>query len=78
VDLKLRGPGDIEGTQQSGILNLKLADIVRDSKILQAARDAASELIQKDPNLSFPEHRPLKQYLEAQSKNTRSRWSKIS
>ncbi|QQS31384.1 MAG: ATP-dependent DNA helicase RecG [Sphingobacteriales bacterium] len=78
VDLKLRGPGDIEGTQQSGILNLKLADIVRDSKILQAARDAATQLIQKDPNLNFPEHRPLKQYLEAQSKNTRSRWSKIS
>lgn len=78
MDLKLRGPGDIEGTQQSGILNLKLADIVRDSKILQAARDAAAQLIQKDPNLNFPEHRPLKQYLEVQSKNTRSRWSKIS
>jgi ATP-dependent DNA helicase RecG len=78
VDLKLRGPGDIEGTQQSGIQNLKLADIVRDSQILQAARDAAAQLIQTDPTLSLPEHRPLKQYLEAQNSNTRSKWSKIS
>ncbi len=78
VDLKLRGPGDIEGTQQSGIQNLKLADIVRDSQILQAARDAAAQLIQTDPTLSLPEYRHLKQYLEAQNSNTRSKWSKIS
>jgi len=52
VDLKLRGPGDIMGTQQSGILNLKIADIIKDSDILQHARYYAKEVLKKDPALS--------------------------
>ncbi|MFH0756567.1 MAG: ATP-dependent DNA helicase RecG [Bacteroidota bacterium] len=54
VDLKLRGPGDIEGTQQSGIpFNLKIAHLGRDGQILQLARDTAESIINEDPNLSL-------------------------
>ncbi len=56
VDLKLRGPGDIMGTQQSGILNLKIADIVKDNDILQSARFYAKKMLQSDPALSKQEH----------------------
>jgi len=52
VDLKLRGPGDIMGTQQSGVLNLRIADIIKDSKILQRARMVAFDILKKDSNLS--------------------------
>lgn len=61
ADLKLRGPGDMEGTQQSGIaFNLKIANITRDSQILQLARDSANEILDKDADLSLPEHLILK------------------
>ncbi len=56
VDLKLRGPGDIMGTQQSGMLNLKIADIVKDNTILKSARFYASQLLKNDPNLEKPEN----------------------
>lgn len=52
VDLKLRGPGDMMGTQQSGVLNLKIADIVKDNSILQTARFYASKILKEDPNLA--------------------------
>jgi ATP-dependent DNA helicase RecG len=52
VDLRLRGPGDLMGTQQSGVLNLKIADIVKDKDILQLARFHAKQVLNKDPNLS--------------------------
>jgi ATP-dependent DNA helicase RecG len=52
VDLKLRGPGDLMGTQQSGVLNLRIADIVKDTAILQKARNVAVEVLKSDPNLS--------------------------
>ena len=52
VDLKLRGPGDIMGTQQSGVLNLKIANIVKDKDILQLARHHAQQILKKDPTLS--------------------------
>ena len=52
VDLKLRGPGDLMGTQQSGVLNLKIADIVKDNSILQSARYYASRILKEDPNLA--------------------------
>ncbi len=60
VDLKLRGPGNLMGTQQSGILNLKIADIVKDNKILKLARDAASYILQDDPNLEKEKNRSIK------------------
>ncbi|HLS31286.1 MAG TPA: ATP-dependent DNA helicase RecG [Flavobacteriaceae bacterium] len=56
VDLKLRGPGDIMGTQQSGVLNLKIADIVTDNAILKIARQYAQHILKSDPNLQNPEH----------------------
>ena len=56
VDLKLRGPGDIMGTQQSGVLNLKIADIIKDNDILQNARFYAKKILQNDSTLSKPEH----------------------
>ena len=53
VDLKLRGPGDLMGTRQSGILSLKVADLIKDNSILATARHAAQELLASDPNLSL-------------------------
>ena len=77
VDLRLRGPGDIEGTTQSGILNLRIADLAKDGKILQVARDTAQEILLSDPNLEQPQHQKLKLYLTAHNKNARV-WAKIS
>jgi ATP-dependent DNA helicase RecG len=56
VDLRLRGPGDIMGTQQSGVLNLKIADIIKDHDILQLARHHAKSILKRDPSLSLSEH----------------------
>ena len=64
TDLRLRGPGDLEGTQQSGILNLKIADIVRDEKTLKLARNIAADIIQEDPELIKKENAPLLNYLK--------------
>lgn len=60
VDLKLRGPGDLMGTQQSGILNLRIADIIKDSEILKIARGFAIRMLQEDPDLSRPDHGVIK------------------
>jgi len=60
VDLKLRGPGDIMGTQQSGVLNLRIADIMKDSDILKLARSYAFEVLKKDPSLSFSDNMVIK------------------
>jgi ATP-dependent DNA helicase RecG len=76
ADLKLRGPGSIEGTQQSGIVGLQLADIVKDANILTAARQTAIQIIEEDPDLEKPENQALKKYL-AQSK-AKQNWSNIS
>ncbi|MBC3847935.1 ATP-dependent DNA helicase RecG [Winogradskyella echinorum] len=59
VDLKLRGPGDIMGTQQSGVLNLRIADIVKDKDILQQARYYAKSVLKIDPSLGLPEHKTI-------------------
>ncbi len=78
ADLKLRGPGDLEGTQQSGIpFSLKIADLVRDNDILLRAREVAEEVINKDPLLEQPEHQVLKQQLSRLSGN-RFDWGRIS
>lgn len=62
ADLKLRGPGDIAGTQQSGLLDLKIADIVKDEPILKVSRSLAMQIAQEDPTLSLPKHRLLREY----------------
>ncbi|MFY0631623.1 MAG: DUF559 domain-containing protein [Flavobacteriaceae bacterium] len=77
VDLKLRGPGNIMGTQQSGVLNLKIADVVKDTPILYQARNAAIEILQEDPNLSKPEHAII-QRVYAEISKTTGAWSNIS
>ena len=78
ADLKLRGPGDLEGTQQSGIpFNLHIADLVRDNAILFRAREIAEELIEKDPKLEQPGHMVLRQQLSRLSGN-RYDWGRIS
>jgi len=77
ADLKLRGPGDITGTQQSGILDFKLADIVQDGDVLQIARDAALNVLENDPDLGLPEHKAISQYYAAMLRK-RPNWSRIS
>ena len=77
VDLRLRGPGDIAGTQQSGIADLRIADLAKDSQILKLARDAASQLLSEDPNFENPENLLVALQLAALNKN-RPNWSRIS
>jgi ATP-dependent DNA helicase RecG len=75
-DLELRGPGEIEGTRQSGTLNLKLADLLQDKQMLETARNLAFDLLEKDPDLSAQDNVPTREYLQAISGKTP--WSKIS
>jgi ATP-dependent DNA helicase RecG len=75
-DLELRGPGDIEGTRQSGALNFKLAHIVNDKKMLETARNLAAALVEEDPELNSAANLCLKQYLLSQKGKTG--WSRIS
>ncbi len=78
ADLKLRGPGDLEGTQQSGIpFNLRIADLVRDSTILYRAREIAEEIIEQDPALEQPQHEVLKRQLNRLG-GDRYDWGRIS
>ena len=63
VDLKLRGPGDILGTQQSGILDFKIADLVEDEKILSNASDDASFLLKNDPKLILNENYNIRRFI---------------
>jgi ATP-dependent DNA helicase RecG len=65
VDLHLRGPGNLMGTQQSGILKLKIADIIKDNTLLKVARDTANEIIKQDPNLERTENQVIKRTLSA-------------
>lgn len=77
VDLKLRGPGDIMGTQQSGILNLKIADIVKDNEILRTARFYALRLLKEDPTLEKPENLVIR-HSYAQLVKYKNIWNYIS
>jgi len=77
VDLHLRGPGDIEGTVQSGILDLKIADIVKDEKLLRYARSVAIDILEKDPNLEKPENSPIIRRVKELNKE-KTNWSRIS
>jgi len=76
VDLKLRGPGDIEGTQQSGVMDLKLANLAQDGQILQLARQTALTLLDEDTNLEMEKNKVYIEQLALQQKN-RQNWSKI-
>ena len=75
-DLELRGPGEIEGTRQSGALNFKLASIVQDRQMLDTARSYATSILESDPELSSAEILPLKNFLLSQKGKTA--WGRIS
>ena len=77
VDLKLRGPGDIMGTQQSGVLNLKIADVIKDKDILQQARYDAKKVLGIDPTLSLAEHKAIL-FTYKQMSKYRNIWNYIS
>jgi len=75
-DLELRGPGDIEGTRQSGLMNFRLANIVEDRDLLEQARQHSSVLLNEDPDLDMEINHPLREFLAGQQGKTA--WSKIS
>lgn len=77
ADLRLRGPGDLQGTQQSGLVQLYIADLAKDGKILQAAREMAERILGGDPQLQRPENDTLRHFL-AQDKREWKGWSRIS
>ena len=75
-DLELRGPGEIEGTRQSGALNFKLASIVQDRQLLEAARSCAASILEGDPEFNSAENLPIKNFLLSQKGKTA--WGRIS
>ncbi len=77
VDMKLRGPGEMAGTRQSGIENLHAADLVLDRELLEEARAAAQQIVEEDPRLERPEHHPLAAHLVAE-RRLKGDWSRIS
>ena len=77
ADLKLRGPGDLEGTRQSGILDLHIADLAKDGAILQTARNVAIRILDDDPGLERQEHHPIRWFMDKYKKKWDG-WSRIS
>ncbi len=77
TDLRLRGPGDITGTRQSGLLDLRIADLARDTPILEAARAAALQIIRQDPELAMPENHCIQKQLEKDVEFA-ANWSRVS
>jgi ATP-dependent DNA helicase RecG len=77
VDLKLRGPGDLMGTQQSGVLNLQIADIVKDRDILMLARNYALQLLREDASMEKPEHTTMRNVFIEMTKK-KNIWNYIS
>jgi ATP-dependent DNA helicase RecG len=77
VDMQLRGPGDILGTQQSGMIDFKRLDMINDGNIIKAAKSTVEHLIKVDPSLQNPEHLNLKNYYIKQYKG-KNKWGKIS
>jgi len=76
LDMKLRGPGEIDGTKQSGLLDLKLSDIAKDDELLYQCRAVAEQLLTTDPHLDLPVNQALKQHLQQKSKG--KVWRRIS
>lgn len=77
VDLKLRGPGDLMGTRQSGIMNLRMADLVKDQQILAIAREAASKVLKEDPAIQLDKNQPIKRVM-AYLQSKKGFWKYIS
>lgn len=77
TDLQLRGPGDLMGTQQSGVLDLLISDLSHDQQILQLARQAAGDILREDTSLELPKNALIKKHIQSLSKNVVN-WSRIS
>jgi len=77
VDLALRGPGDLSGTQQSGALDLKIADLAKDQVMLSAARELALEIMDEDPTLSSEKNLRITEEIR-RIKERKTDWSRIS
>jgi len=77
IDLKLRGPGDLLGTQQSGVLDLLIADLAKDGRILSESRAAAQTLLAADPDLTHPDNGNIRHHIESLPA-TAVNWSRIS
>lgn len=77
VDLQLRGPGDLMGTQQSGLLNLKIADLSKDQQLVAQAREEAKRLLEKDPGIQLPENAQLREVMR-DVLMSRPDWGKIA
>lgn len=77
VDLQLRGPGDLSGTQQSGLIDLIIADLAKDGEILKAAREVVQAILEDDPDLELPKNEMIKNQIESQRANE-SNWARIS
>jgi ATP-dependent DNA helicase RecG len=73
----LRGPGDLLGTQQSGVLDLLIADLGKDQNLLQQARECAIELLQSDPELALPQNKVVKIQVDSM-RSSAMNWSRIS
>jgi ATP-dependent DNA helicase RecG len=77
ADLRLRGPGMIDGTQQSGVLQMRIADLAKDGRILSVARDRAKDILEEDPKLENPDYAPLKAHLAKYMAAVKG-WGRIS
>jgi len=77
ADLQLRGPGDLQGTQQSGVLDFKIVSLVHDTELITKTRDIAEKILINDPSLSSSENICLKIQLE-QIKKGKKNWGRIS
>ncbi|QJD81349.1 ATP-dependent DNA helicase RecG [Spirosoma rhododendri] len=77
VDLQLRGPGDLTGTQQSGVMDLMIADLAKDGPILTAARESAQAILAEDPELVLPQHAPVRNQVDNVRKHGNN-WGRIS
>jgi ATP-dependent DNA helicase RecG len=77
TDLQLRGPGDLLGTQQSGVLDLLIADLGKDGQLLQLARESATRILEADPNLESGENKVIRMQVE-QTRKSEVNWSRIS
>jgi ATP-dependent DNA helicase RecG len=75
-DLEIRGPGDIEGTRQSGVLQFKLANIIEDKAMLETARNVVINIIEADPKLESPAYLPIVQFMTSQK--SKKGWGKIA
>lgn len=77
VDLQLRGPGDLMGTQQSGLLDLKIANLAKDGQIVVMARDVAKGILNNDPNIEKEENKGIRTKLD-ELLRSRPNWGKIA